>query len=94
MIYKKGVEKVKKLIKSLITALVFIFMFSVNVLAADKSFSVDGLNIEATLRDDASLDIVEDLNYKFTGSFNGIMRDLKLKGAQGYEIKKSFNKRI
>lgn len=78
----------KKLIKSLITALVFILMFSVNVFAADKSFSVDGLNIEATLRDDASLDIVEDLNYKFTGSFNGIMRDLKLKGAKGYEIKK------
>ncbi|SHI95592.1 Uncharacterized membrane protein [Clostridium amylolyticum] len=78
----------KKLIKALITALVFIFMFSVNVFAADKSFSVDGLNIEATLRDDASLDIVEDLNYKFTGDFNGVTRDLRLKGAQGYEIKK------
>lgn|GEM_PF-2753735 len=78
----------KKLIKALITALVFIFMFSVNAFAADKSFSVNGLNIEATLRDDASLDIVEDLNYKFTGDFNGVTRDLRLKGAQGYEIKK------
>lgn len=78
----------KKLIKSLITVLVFVSMFSVNAFAADRSFSVEDLNIETTLKEDASLDIVEDLNYKFTGDFNGITRDLKLKGAQGYEIKK------
>ncbi len=78
----------KKLIKSFIAALAFVLMFSVNVFAADKSFSVEALNIEATLKEDASLDIMEDLNYKFSGNFNGITRDLKLKGAQGYEIKK------
>ena len=58
--------------------------------ALARSFSVDEVSIEATVRDDGSLSVVEQRTYTFDGSFNGIYWDVPRGSYEGHDIDSSI----
>ncbi|MEX2132542.1 MAG: DUF2207 domain-containing protein, partial [Acidimicrobiia bacterium] len=64
----------KKLLLVLVVGLVF-----TPALPADaKSFWLSNGDVEITVNDDGSLDVVESLTFDFDGSFSGAYRDIPL----------------
>ena len=67
-----------------------LFLFSLIPLqqqasAADKSYYVSGYNIIVNVNTDGSADFQEELTYSFSGSFNGILRDVDFSQSGGIE---------
>ena len=59
-----------KILSTIIFAVIVIIIFQNKVEA--KSYTVEDMNIEATINDDGSVNIEQTLTYKFDGSYNGI----------------------
>ncbi|PRR82361.1 DUF2207 domain-containing protein [Clostridium vincentii] len=74
--------------KKIITVILMLFLIipAYNVSASTGTYSIDEVNIDATINKDGTIDVVESSIYNFDGSFNGITRDLKLGSDNSYDI--------
>ena len=63
--------KVKSKIWIIFVAVIFILLFFENKVEA-KSYSIENMDIQATVEQDGSLKIEQKLTYKFNGEYNGI----------------------
>ena len=63
-------SKSVKIFSILIIALGIIFFLQGRVEA--KSYTVDNMNIKATVQKNGSVDIEQDITFKFNGEYNGI----------------------
>ena len=76
----------KNIFKSFLFFLILFFSISIKSFAAEKSFTIDKLDINAVILPNGDVNITEQLSYNFTGNFNGIYRDYNLKGCSGCQI--------
>ena len=74
----------KKIISTLIISFLIISAAS-TVSAADRSYSIPFINLDLFLQDDGSLHVKETIHYSFSGTYNGIYRDIPLSGTQQVE---------
>lgn len=83
----------KRLALSLIAAIILTLPFAAlksDVSAADRSYYVSGYNITVNVNPDGSADFQEELTYSFSGSFNGILRDVDFSLSGGIEDPKVY----
>lgn len=50
--------------------------------AADRSFTIPFINMDLYLQDDGTLHVKETIHYSFSGTYNGIHRNIPLSGSQ------------
>lgn len=65
--------------------LLFLFIFSVSggaAFADDRSYSIPLINSDLYLQDDGTLHVKETIHYSFTGTYNGINRNIPVTGNQ------------
>ena len=74
----------KKLITIIFT--IFILIGGKEVFAVNKEYSIDSLDVDATILNNGDVQVNEVMEYNFHGEFNGILRDLKTKGANDIVI--------
>ncbi|MDD1774114.1 MAG: DUF2207 domain-containing protein [Methanobacterium sp.] len=72
----------KKLISTLILITLLIAAGSGIASAADRSYSIPFINMDLFLQEDGSLHVKETIHYTFSGTYNGIYRDIPLSGTQ------------
>ncbi len=58
--------------------------------AEDRSYYVSGYNIDVNVNPDGSADFQEELTYSFSGSFNGILRNVDFSLSGGIEEQKVY----
>ncbi|APM39568.1 DUF2207 domain-containing protein [Clostridium kluyveri] len=80
--------------KFLLGLFVLFFIISVNPLnvsASSEEIALSKFNIETTIKEDGSIDMVELITYNFKKKFNGAYRDISIRNTEGiYDIKVSF----
>ena len=79
----KGGESVKKLF--LFISIVFLMVLCPVKLEADRSYTIDGFEVDAQLSTDGSMDVIETITYNFSGAFNGVYRTLVIAGSRGID---------
>ena len=74
--------------KKLITTLLFLFILIIpqNIFATSREYYIDNLDIEAKILQNGDVEVNEILQYRFSGQFNGIFRNLISYGSDGYII--------
>lgn len=75
----------KKNILALIIISLIISAGAGAVSAADRSYTIPFINMDLFLQDDGSLHVKETIHYSFSGTYNGIYRDIPLSGTQQIE---------
>jgi uncharacterized membrane protein len=73
--------------KKLFISLTLLFLFILSILsgsafAADRSYSIPNINMDFYLMDDGTLHVKETIHYKFSGTYNGINRNIPVTGNQ------------
>lgn len=63
----------------------FTFISPRGAFAASKEYYISNINIEAKVNENGDMNVEETYKYNFTGQFNGIKRNIKLKGSDGVE---------
>jgi uncharacterized membrane protein len=53
--------------------------------AADRSYSIPLMNQDLYLQEDGTLHVVETIHYSFSGTYNGVYRDIPVSGQQNLE---------
>lgn len=88
MLQKKERSLGQKILFNLIGILtMFALMFIVYFCANNyKKLSVNKLDINAVVKSNGDIAVVENYEYKFIGEYNGIYRDFKLDNCDGYII--------
>ena len=79
--------------KFLLCFFVIFTIISINPLNVSASDEVDlsKFNIETTIKEDGSIDMVEFITYNFSGKYNGAYRDVSIKNTDGmYNVKVSY----
>ncbi|MGZ7117324.1 MAG: DUF2207 domain-containing protein, partial [Methanobacterium sp.] len=80
-----------KLIISLTLFILLIFATTAAV-SADRSYSIPLLHSDLYPQDDGTLHVVETIHYSFSGTYNGVYRDIPVTGNQQLQnIKVSAN---
>lgn len=72
----------KKLIVLIVTLSLLIVACSGFAFAEDRSYSIPSLNMDLYLQNDGSIHVKETIHYSFSGTFNGVYRDLPLRNGQ------------
>ena len=75
----------KKIYLSLIFTILIISASLGTVSAADKSYTIPYIHMDIYLQDDGSIHVKEVIHFSFSGTFNGIYRDIPLSGTQQLE---------
>ena len=80
-----------KNIKKLITTLLCLFILCtsqtvITTFATTREYYIDNLNINAEILENGDVEVNETLEYRFSGDFNGVFRNLDSNGANGYKI--------
>ena len=69
-----------------------ILLFSCYIIAADKSYKIVSTEIQSFIKQDGSIDFIEQREFDFTGSFTYVYQDIPKKGFdQIYDIQVSAN---
>jgi uncharacterized membrane protein len=67
----------------IVTLSIFLLSFMGSACAEeDKSYSIPSINIDMFLQNDGSIHVTETIHYSFTGTYNGVYRDIPLKNGQ------------
>lgn len=67
----------------LIFLLSFLILSSTaSAFAADRSYSIPSINMDLFLQNDGSIHVKETIHYTFSGTYNGVYRDIPLKNGQ------------
>ena len=69
-----------------IICITFILIGGKEVFATSKEYSIDSLDVDAIILNNGDVQVNEVMEYNFDGEFNGILRDLKTKGANDIVI--------
>ncbi len=69
-----------------IITIIFVLISPKSVLADNREYFIDNLNIDAQILANGDVVVNEILQYRFQGEFNGIYRNLKLNGTDQYLI--------
>ena len=70
-------EKSKKIINfTVLIMCIFIVIITFSTKVKAKSYNIDNMDIQGTIQEDGSLDIVQKIKYNFNGEFNGIFIDI------------------
>ena len=76
----------KKFLSTLM--IIFLLIPSINTYAANRSYDITDVTIDAVVNADGTITVDETQSYKFQGSFNGVFRNLKLDQNSQYIINK------
>ncbi|NYB52966.1 MAG: DUF2207 domain-containing protein [Methanobacteriaceae archaeon] len=80
---KNGLITAKRYLFILAVLLSFLILSSAGTaFAADRSYSIPSINMDLFLQSDGSIHVKETIHYSFTGTYNGIYRDIPLKSGQ------------
>ena len=66
-------------------SLTLLFLFTISVFstaAFAKDYSIPSLNMDLFPQDDGALHVNEVIHYSFTGTYNGVYRDIPISGNQ------------
>lgn len=64
--------------KILTLLLIFIFTYiPISTSAITREFNIPSVDVNATINDDGSIDVLERITYKFDGDFNGVFRNFE-----------------
>ncbi len=68
----------------LLIAAFFIFIISCTgfAFAEDRSYSIPSINMDLILQNDGSIHVKETIHYSFSGTYNGVYREIPLKNGQ------------
>ena len=65
-----------KILKYIVTIIIFLItIFAINEVQA-KSYTIEDMDIEATILEEGSVKVEQELTFKFNGSYNGIYIDI------------------
>ena len=81
-----------KMVAVLVTFLTFIVIFSLSsqsVSAQVKSFVYDEIDVDITLNTDSTMDVSEQITYRFNGEFHGVFREITLEDRDDIDLCKS-----
>lgn len=67
---------------SITLLILLIFSISGAAFAADKSYSISNINMDLYPMDDGTLHIKETIHYSFSGTYNGVNRNIPISGNQ------------
>ena len=78
--------------KLLIISIFFILIILINDNSYAKSYSIENMNIQATILEDGSVNVKQDIKYKFNGNYNGIYITIpcNFKDAEREEVNKKL----
>ena len=65
-----------KILKINLLFILFFMIISITNICYGKSYSIDDMNIEATILDDGSVSVKQTIEYNFKGQYNGIYIDI------------------
>lgn len=72
----------KRFISSLILISLLLVTATGIAYAADRSYTIPSINMDLYPQEDGSLHVKETIHYSFSGTYNGIYRDIPLNGTQ------------
>ena len=75
----------KKILIALVIVSLLISAGAGVVSAADRSYSIPFINMDLYVQNDGSLHVKETIHYSFSGTYNGIYRDIPISGTQQIE---------
>lgn len=75
---------------SLLAMLLSVMVFPMTVSAENRQYWINGYNIQAVILPDGSVDITERIQYNFSGSFNGVVRDVDYSETDGIDYIQVF----
>ena len=65
-----------KILKYIVTIIIFLItIFAINEVQA-KSYTIENMDIQATIVEEGSVKVEQELTFKFNGSYNGIYIDI------------------
>ena len=62
----------KNLVKSIIFIITFMVILLINKKVNAKSYTIENMDIQATVLEEGSINIKQSITYNFNGSYNGI----------------------
>ena len=71
-----GEKVMNKILKINLLFILFFMIISITNICYGKSYSIDDMNIEATILDDGSVSVKQTIEYNFKGQYNGIYIDI------------------
>ena len=74
-------DKKNFIIRTVLISLILI-SFSGLAFAEDRSYSIPSLDMDLFLQNDGSIHVKETIHYSFSGTYNGVYRDIPLKNGQ------------
>ncbi len=73
----------KRSILLIVTLSIFLLSFMGSACAEeDRSYSIPSINMDMFLQNDGSIHVTETIHYSFSGTYNGVYRDIPLKNGQ------------
>ncbi|MBL4933636.1 DUF2207 domain-containing protein [Clostridium paridis] len=86
-------RKAGKVFKVLaISFICILFINPIHAFGASKEYYISNIDIKATVDDKGNMQVKETYKYNFTGSFNGIKRNIETNGSDGIEnVKVNIN---
>jgi len=71
------------MVRKILFGVLFLLMLAGRVMAAEKSYRIDNVNIGATVNSDGSMNVVENREYDFTGSYTFAYQYINRTGQRG-----------
>jgi len=85
-----GVVKVKaKKITGFVLLIIILFSFAAFITCAERSFKITDYQAQVKILENGDIQVSEIFEYDFDGDFNGIIRDIGIKGSDGFKYFKA-----
>ncbi|PIU25275.1 MAG: hypothetical protein COT11_03550 [Candidatus Infernicultor aquiphilus] len=86
----KKVVKIKvKLVAGVSVLIILLFLFNIFAIGADRSFKINDYQAQVRILENGDMQVSEIFEYSFDGDFNGIIRDIGIKGSDGLQYFKA-----
>jgi len=84
------VVKIKvKLVAGVSVLIILLFLFNIFAIGADRSFKINDYQAQVRILENGDMQVSEIFEYSFDGDFNGIIRDIGIKGSDGLQYFKA-----
>ena len=82
----KGVVKIKaKKLIGFALLIIILFSFTTIIACAERSFEITDYQAQVKILENGDIQVIEIFEYNFDGDFNGIIRDIGIKGSDGFK---------
>ena len=78
-----------KLVAGVSVLIILLFLFNIFAIGADRSFKINDYQAQVRILENGDMQVSEIFEYSFDGDFNGIIRDIGIKGSDGLQYFKA-----